>query len=202
MITVMVNGVPTDIADLTPSGVISMFGGLSVPSGWLLCNGQAISRTTYAALFQAIGTAYGTGDGSSTFNVPDMRGQFPRGFDNGAGVDPDAASRTAKNGGNAGNNLGSVQATATRLPVTPFTTPAGTTGNDSPDHIHSTPEGIIVGGSSGLYGDSSSCKIQNNVTTGGASTRHTHSIPSLSVTGGGDHESRPPNVYVNFIIKS
>lgn len=59
----------------------------SIPTGWLLCNGSAISRTTYATLFAAIGTAYGTGDGVSTFNIPDGRGEFIRGFDNGRGID-------------------------------------------------------------------------------------------------------------------
>lgn len=57
----------------------------SAPAGWLMCEGQAISRTTYAALFAAIGTAYGPGNGSTTFNVPDMRGRVPVGVDGAAG---------------------------------------------------------------------------------------------------------------------
>ena len=56
-----------------PIGAIQAFGGSSAPAGWLLCQGQAISRTTYAALFAVIGTAYGAGDGSTTFNLPDPR---------------------------------------------------------------------------------------------------------------------------------
>ena len=56
-----------------PIGAILAFGGSSAPAGWLLCQGQAVSRTTYAALFAAIGTAYGAGDGSTTFNLPDPR---------------------------------------------------------------------------------------------------------------------------------
>ena len=59
----------------------------TVPSGYLECNGQAVSRTTYATLFSFIGTTYGVGDGSTTFNVPDLRGQFIRGWDHGKGVD-------------------------------------------------------------------------------------------------------------------
>lgn len=59
----------------------------SVPAGWLECNGAAISRNAYAALFLAIGTNYGVGDGVNTFNLPDLRGEFVRGFDNGRGVD-------------------------------------------------------------------------------------------------------------------
>ncbi len=56
-----------------PIGAILAFGGATAPSGWLLCQGQAISRTTYVALFAVIGTAFGAGDGSTTFNVPDLR---------------------------------------------------------------------------------------------------------------------------------
>lgn len=63
-----------------PPGIISPFGGASAPTGWLLCDGSAVSRTLYSLLFSAIGTAYGSGDGTTTFNVPDMRGRFPAGY--------------------------------------------------------------------------------------------------------------------------
>ena len=56
-----------------PIGAILAFGGTSAPAGWMICNGAAVSRTTYAALFAAIGTAFGAGDGSTTFNIPDLR---------------------------------------------------------------------------------------------------------------------------------
>lgn len=69
------------------AGTIAYLGMNSAPSGWLKANGAAVSRTTYAALYSAIGTTYGTGNGSTTFNLPDLRGYFPRGFDDGAGVD-------------------------------------------------------------------------------------------------------------------
>lgn len=59
-----------------------------VPSGWLYANGQAISRTTYANLFSLLGTAYGAGNGTTTFNVPDFRGAFLRGWDDARGLDP------------------------------------------------------------------------------------------------------------------
>ena len=71
----------------TPAGVIGYFGTSSAPTGWLKCNGAAISRTTYSDLFAEIGTTFGTGDGSTTFNVPDLRGEFIRSLDDGAGVD-------------------------------------------------------------------------------------------------------------------
>jgi prepilin-type N-terminal cleavage/methylation domain-containing protein len=75
-----------------PAGTIISYAGnitmlKPIPSGWLLCDGHAVLRTTYPALFSAIGTTYGAGDGSTTFNLPDLRGEFIRGFDNGRGVD-------------------------------------------------------------------------------------------------------------------
>lgn len=69
-------------------GNIVMHGSSTVPSGFLECNGAAVSRTTYAALFAEIGTTWGAGNGTTTFNVPDWRGEFPRGWDNGRGIDP------------------------------------------------------------------------------------------------------------------
>ena len=67
--------------DTLPIGAIMPFGGGTVPDNYLLCNGQAVSRTTYATLFQTIGTAFGVGDGSTTFNIPDLRGKVPVGYD-------------------------------------------------------------------------------------------------------------------------
>jgi microcystin-dependent protein len=98
---------------IAPAGTIFAFAGdtTRVPSGWLLCDGSAVSRTTYASLFNVILSNYGSGDGATTFNVPDLRGRFLRGTDNGAGVDPDALSRVALNaGGNTGDAVGSAQA--------------------------------------------------------------------------------------------
>ena len=71
----------------TPTGAVSAFAMNSAPTGWLKANGSAVSRTTYANLFTAIGTLYGVGDGSTTFNLPDLRGEFIRGFDDARGVD-------------------------------------------------------------------------------------------------------------------
>lgn len=70
-----------------PPGVTIPYGGSTPPSGWLECNGAAVSRTAYADLFAAIGTTWGSGDGSTTFNLPDLRGEFLRGWDHGRGVD-------------------------------------------------------------------------------------------------------------------
>ncbi len=73
--------------DLTPAGTIIYSARTTAPTGYLKANGAAVSRTTYATLFAAIGTLYGGGDGSTTFNVPDLRGEFIRGFDDSRGVD-------------------------------------------------------------------------------------------------------------------
>lgn len=101
--------------DTTPVGVIQAYAGSSAPTGWLLAYGQAISRTTYSALYAVVGTTYGTGDGSTTFNLPDLRGRIPAGLDNMGGS---AASRLTS--GNSG-------ITATTL---------GATGGDERVHQH------------------------------------------------------------------
>lgn len=97
------------VADSTPLGMVVAYAGPTAPSG---CDGSEVSRTTYAALFAAIGTIYGVGDGSTTFNIPDYRGVFLRGVDGGFEMDPDAALRWNADG-SQGNNGGSWQYTAT-----------------------------------------------------------------------------------------
>jgi len=97
--SITLNGVENKITGVTsifdssggylshPPGTLIFHCGSSAPSGYIKANGATISRTTYAALFNALGTTYGAGDGSTTFKVPDMRGEFPRGWDDGRGVD-------------------------------------------------------------------------------------------------------------------
>lgn len=101
------------LALMVPTGAVLPYVAALAPSGFLICNGAAVSRTTYAALFTLMGITHGQGDGATTFNVPDYRGYFLRGYDHGAGNDPDAASRTAiATGGNTGDNIGTVQTSA------------------------------------------------------------------------------------------
>lgn len=98
-------------------GVVAYFPATTAPSGFIKANGAAISRTTYAALFAAIGTTFGTGNGSTTFNVPDLRGEFMRSLDDGRGVDSgrgigtfqadDLKSHTHTVPGNTSNSSGS-----------------------------------------------------------------------------------------------
>lgn len=79
-----------------PTGAIAYFAHATVPFGWLKANGAAVSRTTYADLFAAIGTNYGAGDGRTTFNLPDLRGEFIRGWDDGRGIDRGRALGSAQ----------------------------------------------------------------------------------------------------------
>lgn len=159
--------------DLTPPGTIAAFGGDTAPEGYLLCDGAAVSRGTYADLFAAIGTAWGEGDGSTTFNLPDLRGRFLRGVDDGAGLDPDAVTRTAiATGGNTGDAVGSVQAGAFA------------------SHVHDL---IVKNQWSGSCG---------YISSGGCSaTAEDVDNPAFNAQASGANETRPVNAYVNYIIK-
>lgn len=165
-----------------PAGVVQAFAGATAPTGWLLCNGAAISRTTYAALFAAIASAHGSGDGSTTFNLPDYRGRILRGRDGGIARDPDRASRTAANSGGAtGDNVGSVQ------------------GDQMQGHYHS---GGAASTTSNQTGSTASYILRDNSGIGNASPL----IASPSTDGSNGtprtgSETRPINAYVNYIIK-
>lgn len=90
-----------------PTGTIIIWPTSSVPTGYLECDGSSLSTTTYADLFAVIGYEYG-GSGAS-FSLPDLRGEHIRGYDNGAGNDPDAASRTDRGDGTTGDAIGTKQ---------------------------------------------------------------------------------------------
>lgn len=164
-----------------PPGLILPFAGTSAPAGYLVADGSSVSRTTYAALFAAIGTAYGAGDGSTTFNLPDLRGRFLRGVDGVAGRDPDAAGRTAMNtGGNTGNAVGSVQ------------------GHAFSSHSHVT---AVRNASAdrGLAGATSFASATTAAGGYGQTNAADYAGPSSNATGG--NETRPVNAYVNYLIK-
>lgn len=99
---------------VSPAGMIGAFPTASCPAGWLAADGSAVSRTTFASLFAAIGAMYGAGDGSTTFNLPDYRGFFLRGWANGSAADPDRSSRTNRGDGTTGDNVGTKQADGLR----------------------------------------------------------------------------------------
>lgn len=157
---------------ITPPATILMYGGTTAPAGYLLCDGSAVSRTTYAALYAAIGNASGAGDGSTTFNVPDTRGLFVRGVTGASASDPDTLTRTAAaSGGNTGNSVGSVQADAFQTHYHTLTSGTGGTG--------ATPASA-TGSLAASSGD----------------TFHT------PANGNYSSETRPKNVYLNYIIKT
>ena len=136
--------------NFVPSGTILPFGGVTAPAGWLLCDGSAVSRAVYANLYSAIGGVWGSGDGSSTFHLPDLRGRFIRGRDGGVARDPDRTTRTAANsGGNTGDNVGSVQDNATAKNGL-----SASSGTHSADHAHyTTTGGVSANHYHGIGGD-------------------------------------------------
>lgn len=99
-----------DLTNVLPAGIVSPYAGSVAPNGYLLCDGSAINRTDYARLFSAIGTAYGVGNGSTTFNLPDLRGRVAAGLDNMGGTD---AGRL-----NLANTLGTTAGTQTHTLTT------------------------------------------------------------------------------------
>lgn len=111
------------LTQAAPPGKIGHFAGGGAPAGWMKANGAAVSRTTYAALFSQVGTLYGTGDGFNTFNLPDLRGEFLRGWDDSRGID-------------AGRTLGSWQANAFGSHNHIINDPGHAHGVNDPSHAH------------------------------------------------------------------
>lgn len=173
---------------LVPTGAIMPFAMNTAPSGWLAANGSTVSRTTYAALFAAIGTTYGAGDGSTTFTLPDLRGYFVRG----SGTNSD---------GVAAGTFGAKQADGLISH-----THSGTTGNDSPDHTHQqrllstfyTGANVWPRGTDYHPGTESNAAMNTN----GASTRHQHPFTTSSQSPAGDTETRPRNIAMLYCIKA
>ena len=187
-----------EVLALIPSGAIMEYGGAAAPTGWLLCDGSPVSRTTYANLFAAIGTVYGSGDGSTTFNLPDRRDRFGIG-----------ASGTIARGSTGGSTTsGGTALTTAQLPSHTHT---GTTASDG-IHRHT------LAGSDGvtpLRGGSGNIAAWNNVPIGAIAAQvdpllstlngaHTHTF-TTDTTGSGQthtHTVTPPYVASNYIIKT
>jgi microcystin-dependent protein len=201
------------ISPATMSGIpgeIRAFAGTTPPDGWLLCDGSSVSRSTYAGLFYVISTAYGTADGTS-FNLPDLRGRFLRGADNGAGNDPNASSRsTIAAGGNTGDAVGSLQGGATKIYNTITTSSFSIKNAEKTIYTSSfdRANGLNVTDLSAVYGTiTGSASLPTSLKY--ESKNLSATIPQLDFTGStvaidagkGDNETRPVNVAVNYIIK-
>ena len=187
-----------------PAGVIFQYGAASAPSGYLLCDGSAVSRTTYSALFTAISTTYGTGDGSTTFNVPDFRGRMPAGY---------AASGGHSDVATLGNSDG--VAAANRRPkhnhTNSLTLPNHTHSVSDPGHTHNIH--AYSGGASDWNNGAAfdywkpGFDIQSATTsaTTGLTVGNPSSNPSISGTiGPSGTNSNDATAYlvVNYIIKT
>ncbi|AXE35163.1 tail fiber protein [Chromobacterium phragmitis] len=95
----------SELQSISPTGQIAFFATTNAPTGWLFANGQPVLRANYPALFAAIGTTYGLGDGSTTFNLPDLQGQFIRGWDPNHKVDTDTNRAFGREQGDAIRNI-------------------------------------------------------------------------------------------------
>ena len=179
-----------------PSGSVFCMAVATVPSGYLECNGAAVSRTTYSVLFAVIGTAYGTGNGSSTFNLPDLRGEFVRGFDNGKGTDSGRSIATSQSATNASHNHS--------ISVSGTTSTKSLTGN-----IRKISEGFNANGSaSGVF---TKTQDGNSSITGSSSTSpvggvdfdgsHDHTFSASGTSGSQGGEARPRNIAMMYVIK-
>ena len=169
---------------ISPIGQVSMFAGNTVPYGWIFCQGQAVSRTTYAALFATIGTTYGAGDSINTFNVPDFRGRTGIGAGTG-----DASGATA-------HALGAKKGKETHALTVPEM-PGHTHGITDPGHTHTQTLGgaittVAPSGGSGVIG------VENNSLVSSSAT----GISVQSTGGSLAHSILSPSTVVNYIIKA
>lgn len=148
-----------------------------IPAGYLELAGQAVSRTTYSALFSLFGTTYGVGDGSTTFNLPDLRGEFVRGWDHGRGID-------------SGRSLGSSQA-ATSVGV------GDTTSTDlAVVSLHNTVDDSISTIRTALNGEESTADVSKLSVTSAAALTDPLSVSNTTMS------VRPRNIALMYIIKT
>jgi len=205
-----------------PTGTILTFGGSVAPDGWLLCDGSTISRSTYARLFAVLSTTYGTGDGSTTFTLPDFRGVYPRGAGTNGTANYGGVTGHTPAGGSLGGKGG--QKTAKNgLSGSSAGMSANTThghGISDPGHGHNhsydntngwavgTPISATGGGTSfipGAFSDRFGIAASGLVRGSGTgisvhtsgSIDHSHGV----TIGAGDTETTPAFLTVNYIIK-
>lgn len=184
-------------------GMIAAFAANVIPTGWLKCNGAAVSRTTYANLFARIGTIYGAGDGSTTFNLPDLRGETIRGWDDARGVDSGRAIGSWQDGQNVSHTH-----TGTTSSNSHTHTWSGTTSSAGA-HTHTTPmnKSAVGVGSASIYGTvsgttnigtSSSGDHAHTISGTTSSNAHSH---TLTTDSQGGSEVRVRNIAMLYCIK-
>ena len=201
--------------NIIPPGVIWEYGGSAAPTGWLICDGSPVSRTTYAALFAVIGTAYGAGDGSTTFNLPNRTdrfgvgagGTYARGSTGGA-----ASATTSSNGAHDHTgNTGSTTLTTNQIPSHTHTGSTNTTGS----HTHYL-NGSLWGTGSGAPGQIYVGGAHLETAFTAAAGDHSHTVTINAAGGGQGHlhtiasdgthnhtvATVPPYVASNYIIKT
>ena len=183
---------------LLPSGAIIDFGGVSAPTGFLLCDGSAVSRTTYSSLFSAIGVAWGSGDGSTTFNVPDFRRRTAIG-----------SGGTVLSGPN--NTVGSVGGEETHVLTTSELashthTDAGHSHSiTDPGHFHAQESDTVLNQSGGSsYGGGSFGKYGGNTQSAvtGITGTNTANANIQSAGSNSAHNNMQPSAVVLKIIKT
>jgi len=193
------------VSQLLPLGAVIPFAGQSAPSGWLFCYGQEVSRSAYPDLFATIGTRYGEGDGSSTFNVPDCRDVAIVGRGNMGGTAKGLLSKFTST--ILGSIFGTQEHTLTVDQMPSHQHAAGSlTAASAGQHIHNATGSAIGGPTSSRFvarGDSgaSTNTLTDAIQPAGA---HTHSMSgSTANSGGGDaHPNVQPSIVMNYIIRA
>jgi len=161
-----------------PAGMIAPFAMPKTPEGWLLCDGAQISRQTYSSLFTAIGTWWGAGDGTTTFHLPDLRGMFLRGWDQGRNQDPKRVFASGQESENKSHKHGAY---------------CSVSGGHSHNYVYSRPEGWRASG------DPLFQRIGEQYERATSHAGDHQHIIEIAVTGG--QESRPVNHAVLYAIK-
>lgn len=170
-------------------GTVCDFAGAAAPSGWLLCNGQAVSRATYAALFGVIGATYGAGDGSTTFNVPDLCGRVTSGLDNMGSI---TAKGRLTGYTTVGVTGGAQTHTLSTAEIPPLSTNGASVGDPTYQRaVRST--GVIREGTGNTQGVVIDLTYDTQTIAGWS---HTHPV----VYGGGAHTNVQPTMGMNKII--
>ena len=184
-----------------PSGAVFCLAVSTVPADYLECNGDAVSRTTYAALFAVIGTTYGSTSGSN-FRVPDLRGEFVRGWDHGRGIDSGRSIANAQGSQFAQHNHGDGTLSGSAVANGNHTHNYTDDDNAGPN-INSW--GVTRHGSLGGGGSTGSGTQHGWKTNSEGSHTHTVNISGSTANRGGEtapNENRPRNIAMMYVIKT